>query len=63
MTTRTDMPPALTAADERFLSELAQQLRRQHPVQHRSGVWASDLGHVGRDLMAAARPAAARRNG
>ena len=27
MTTRTDVPPALTAADERFLSELAQQLR------------------------------------
>ena len=27
MTTRTDMPPTLTTADERFLSELAQQLR------------------------------------
>lgn len=26
MTTRADMPTALTAADERFLSELARQL-------------------------------------
>ena len=33
MTTGTDMPAALPAPDARFLSELARQLRGQHPVQ------------------------------